>query len=113
MCIRDRVRSSIIVALGIMATGGVDVACSVADITYTATEASFMGTGNVAVGELPFMTPDDWFVDYGTGDLHLQNDGLDLFADIALLQVGDPPTDIDGDPRQMCIRDRGCSVEQG
>jgi hypothetical protein len=68
------VRSSVIVALGIMATGGVDVACSVADITYTATEASFMGTGNVAVGELPFMTPEDWFGDYGTGDFHLQND---------------------------------------
>lgn len=93
------VRSSIIVALGIMATGGVDVACSVAEITYTATEAPFAGTGNVAVGELPFMTPGDWFAGYGTGDYHLQNDGLDLFADVAQWQAGDPTTDIDGDPR--------------
>jgi hypothetical protein len=93
------VRSSIIVALGIMATGGVDVACSVADITYTATETPFVGTGNVTVGELPLMTPEDWFVSYGLGDYHLQNDGLDLFADVAQWQDGDPRADIDGDPR--------------
>jgi len=93
------VRSSTIVALGIMATGGVDVACSVADISYTATEAPFAGTGNVAVGELPFMTPEDWFVDYGTGNYHLQNDGLTLFADVAQWSTGDPPTDIDGELR--------------
>jgi len=43
--------------------------------------------------------PEQWFVGYGAGNFHLQNDGLSLFADIAQWQPGDPLTDIDGDPR--------------
>lgn len=93
------VRNSIIVALGIDATGGFDVACSLADITFTATEAPFVGMGNVALGELSLMTPNEWFVGYAVGDFHLNDDGLTLFADVAQWQAGDPPTDIDGDPR--------------
>jgi hypothetical protein len=39
-----------------------------------------------------------WFVD-ATSDFHLTAAGAMVFADVALWNTGDPPTDIDGDPR--------------
>jgi hypothetical protein len=78
---------------------GLRVNGALAWVDRSATETSFAGTGNVAVGELPLMTPEAWFVSYGIGDYHLQDDGLDLFADVAQWQAEDPSTDIDGDLR--------------
>ena len=76
-----------------------EVACAAANITYSATEGGVAGEGNVAAGMFPGGSPGDWFVDYTTGNFHIQNDGLTLFGDVAQWQEGDPPTDIDGEPR--------------
>ena len=92
------VRSSIVVALGDDTTGGVDIACPTAAISFTASEAPFVGEGNMALGELPLLTPEVWFENYGLGDFHLQNEGLTRFADFAEWEVGDPFVDIDGAP---------------
>jgi hypothetical protein len=93
------VRNSLIVSRGVDATGGFDVVCDEAEVSFTATEFAVAGAGNQAVGEMSSTMPELWFVGYGTGDFHLQNDGLTLFADIAQWNLGDLPTDIDGDPR--------------
>ena len=93
------VRNSLIVSRGVDVTGGFDVVCNEAEITFSATERVFPGVGNEAVGEMDGTMPQLWFVGYGTGDFHLQNQGLTVFADIAQWTQGDPTTDIDGDLR--------------
>jgi hypothetical protein len=40
-----------------------------------------------------------WFVNYGSGNLHLSATGSTQFADIATWLLGDPPFDLDGDAR--------------
>ena len=80
-------------------TMGIDCSGTVVDITSTATDSIFPGTGNVSVGQMLYDNPDAWFVDYANEDFHLENDGPDVFADIAQWQPGDPLVDIDGDPR--------------
>lgn len=93
------VRNSIIVSRGNAGTSSFDIMCPEAMVTYTATESLVIGMGNEMVGDLPTAMPDQWFVGFGAGDFHLQNQGLTVFADIAQWTVSDPPTDIDGDPR--------------
>lgn len=73
--------------------------CDEAEVTYSATESVVAGVGNQAVGEMDNTMPQLWFVGYGTGDFHLQNEGLTLFADVAQWRAGYPPTDIDGEAR--------------
>ena len=53
------------------------------------------------VGANPNVGPADlaWFVNGTSGDFHLTAAGATTFADVALWSTGDPPTDIDGDPR--------------
>jgi hypothetical protein len=91
------VRNAILVTRG--GTPPDEVACPAADITYSATEGVVVGEGNVAVGMFPGGSPEDWFSNYAAGNFALQNDGLTLFADVAQWTTGDPPIDIDGDPR--------------
>ena len=78
---------------------GDELGCGDGSVTHSATEALVPGDGNVAVGPFPDGTPEQWFLDVNAGNLGLQNDGLTLFADVALWSTGDPATDIDGDPR--------------
>ncbi|MCX4247134.1 right-handed parallel beta-helix repeat-containing protein [Paraliomyxa miuraensis] len=63
-----------------------EVECTGATLNSSATEA---GVGFMA----------SWFAGYGVGDFHLTAAGQAVFADIAQWQLGDPPTDIDGDTR--------------
>lgn len=93
------VRNSILVAQGNpdLLGNALDVNCSDVNMSNTATESFVSGKDNENVGQMVF--PWDWFVGYGAGDLHLQNDGLTTFADVARWQIGDPLTDIDGEDR--------------
>ena len=91
------IRSSILVTQG--GSPPDEVVCPLAAITYSATEGMVVGEGNESVGAFPGGMADLWFADYLTGDFHLQNDGLTLFADVAQWHAGDPPTDIDGEAR--------------
>lgn len=45
------------------------------------------------------MLSSTWFEDYGTGDFHLTMSAPIAIANAARWETGDPPTDIDGDPR--------------
>lgn len=91
------VRNSILVTEG--GTPPDEVDCSMADITFSATEGSVAGDGNQGVGPFPSGMAETWFVGYGSGNYHLQNDGPSSFEGIAQWQVGDPIIDIDGDAR--------------
>jgi hypothetical protein len=90
-------RNSIVVTEG--GALGNEIDCAGIDSTHSATEALLPGEGNVSVGMFPDGTPEQWFSNVTIGDLGLQNDGLTLFADVALWTMGDPPNDIDSDPR--------------
>jgi hypothetical protein len=50
--------------------------------------------GNAAA---PFMSA--WFVSYAAGDFHLSGTHPAVINTAAIWITGDPPTDIDGDPR--------------
>jgi hypothetical protein len=89
------VRNSIVVSRATTT----DIACPDATITYSATETLFAGTGNVAIGSFDMVDATTWFANYNGGNFGLTAAGEGVFADIALWVVGDPPTDIDGDPR--------------
>lgn len=90
------VRNSILIS---RADAASDLLCPEAAMTYSATEALVPGTGNVAVGPLDMTDATMWFAGYNNGNFGLTAAGEATFADIALWVVGDPPTDIDGDPR--------------
>lgn len=79
------IRNSIIVSQG--GTSPDELSCMAANVTSSATEAD--------VGAL---VP-TWFANFDTGDFHLTGSGAATFAGIAQWQAGDPPTDIDGNPR--------------
>jgi len=78
------VRNSILVSLDPMP----EVECSGVMLTTSATEAE--------AGPLDAI---GWFSGYAAGNFSLTMSGADIFRDLALWQSGDPPTDIDGDPR--------------
>lgn len=75
-------------------SGGAEVLCLPATIEHSATELDLGGT-NVALGDVST----GWFVGYSTGDFHLAPSHPIAIDTAALFQLGDPPTDIDGDPR--------------
>jgi hypothetical protein len=91
------VRNSILVTRG--GTPPDEVVCEGAVLDYSAMEGIVEGTENVSVGAFPGGMPTMWFVDYPTGDFHLQNVGETVFAEVAQWQLDDPATDIDGDAR--------------
>lgn len=92
------VRNSLIVSRGVDATGGFDLTCDDATVSYTATESMVSGEGNSALGDMPTTMPELWFMDYGAGNFHLTNPPITV-ATTAQWQDGDPETDIDGDAR--------------
>ncbi|KIG14937.1 hypothetical protein DB30_06239 [Enhygromyxa salina] len=84
------VRNSLLVS----ASDADEVQCSGVSVTDSALEMS-MGN-NVALGALMA----DWFLDFDSGDFHLIPNMYPAAIDTAATwQTGDPPTDIDGDPR--------------
>lgn len=90
------VRNSILIS---RAAPGDDLLCSDAAISYSATEVMVPGTGNVAIGPFDMTDATTWFAGYNNGNFGVTAAGQAVFADIALWVVGDPVTDIDGDPR--------------
>jgi len=76
-------RNSIVVSLDALP----EVECAGVVLSNTATE--------LETGMLSAM----WFNNFATGDLTLSASGASVFDGIATWQAGDPPTDIDGDPR--------------
>ncbi|MEX1365617.1 MAG: hypothetical protein AB1Z98_20990, partial [Nannocystaceae bacterium] len=92
------VRNSFIVSRGVDATGGFDVTCGEATVSYTATESDVTGDGNSALGEMPTTMTELWFAGYGAGDFHLTSPPITV-ATTAQWADGDPATDIDGDAR--------------
>lgn len=85
------VRNSLITLQG----GGGELACDNATVTYTALETATPGIGNVT---LPSFDA-GWFVDYDLGDFSLTGSAPAALATAALWTFGDPPFDIDDDPR--------------
>jgi hypothetical protein len=73
------------------------VSCARATFDHSASELALPGTDNANVGN--FNDLSDWFTDVATGNFSLTPTGAAVFADVALWSTGDPPTDIDGDPR--------------
>ncbi len=84
------VRNSLLVSFD----NPVELSCSMATVTNTASEALIPGMGNIALGDVG----PDWFVDVDTGNFVLNNPP-GVLATAARWATGDPPTDIDGDPR--------------
>jgi hypothetical protein len=85
------VRNSVLVSFD-NAVG--EISCPAANVTNTASETLIPGSGNVSLGDVAA----DWFVDISTGNFHLDNPPA-MLANTARWNTGDPPTDIDGDPR--------------
>jgi hypothetical protein len=69
--------------------------CEPFTATYSMFDEVIPGDGNDAVSAIE----DGWFVDADAGDLHLTAEGILRFLNIARWDAGDPPTDIDGNPR--------------
>jgi hypothetical protein len=82
-------RNSLFVKTG----SGADLDCPELAATYSATENALAGVGNVALGSVMA----NWFVGITT-DLHLNSPPAALLS-AAEWRVGDPPVDIDGEPR--------------
>lgn len=85
------VRNSFMVSFD---NSGSEVSCPGAVIANTASETAVPGTGNVSLGDIGA----SWFVDVMTGDFHLNAPPVAV-ATTASWELGDPLTDIDGDPR--------------
>ena len=83
------VRNSILAMVG----ADPEIACVGADVTDSATESNTPGTGNVMVGNVM----PAWFVSLND-DFHLTTPPPGVLT-AAQWQQGDPPTDIDGEPR--------------
>lgn len=79
------IRNSIVVSQG--GASPDELACAAAVVEQSATEAT-VGAFNIG-----------WFPNYNAGDFSLSASGAATFADIAEWTTGDPPTDIEGDPR--------------
>ncbi len=71
--------------------GPSEISCPAATVANT---ALIPGNGNVALGDVGI----NWFVELETGNFHLDTPPQ-MLATTALWTAGDPPTDIDGDPR--------------
>ncbi len=85
------VRNSFLVSLDDASS---EISCPAAEVSYTASEQEILGTGNQMLGEVAV----DWFINIDAGDFHLDNPPRQV-ATTALRQAGDPPVDIDGNPR--------------
>jgi hypothetical protein len=72
-----------------------EVICANLDATYTAAETLLDGTGNVALGTMDVA----WFAGFNGGDFDLTAMHPVIIDTAALWTTGDPPTDIDGQPR--------------
>lgn len=88
-------RNSIVVSLD----DSPEIVCAGITASNSATESMLAGTSNVAVGDLDTT----WFLGglgaYNSGWFSLASAGDLLFANVAVWESGDPPTDIEGDPR--------------
>jgi hypothetical protein len=84
------IRNSLIVAT----TNDPEISCSLAAVTYSATEADTPGTGNVALDDMAT----NWFVAVNT-NLRLTGNAPAEILSTAQWQTGDPASDIDGTPR--------------
>lgn len=71
------------------------VDCGPLTATHSMFDEVIVGDGNDAVSAIE----DNWFVDASAGDLHLTAEGILRFLNIARWDAGDPPIDIDGNPR--------------
>jgi hypothetical protein len=89
------VRNSVFATLSTTA----EIMCPGAAISYSAAEVNPGGMGSVALGVVDEAVMGTLFSDYTTGDFHLAAGGMDVFSDVAQWTLGDPTTDIDGDPR--------------
>ncbi len=67
--------------------------CPAMVVEYSALDSSFMGEGLVALDSFDV----GWFEDAGVGDFHLA--AGHPFDDVARWYAGDPPVDLDGEPR--------------
>lgn len=85
------VRNSVLVSFD-NAAG--EISCSMAEVTNTASETLIPGVGNVALGAIEA----DWFADVTVGNFLLDSPPASI-ATTATWESGDPPTDIQGDPR--------------
>ncbi|WP_266222064.1 hypothetical protein [Paraliomyxa miuraensis] len=79
----------------IMVSANVTNYCPIVDVSNSVTSVDVPDTGNLQVGALSTA----WFTNIASGNFHLSPSGQSAFAYIAQWQLGDPTTDIDGDPR--------------
>lgn len=70
-----------------------EVQCAGASIDYSGAELDLGGT-NVMLGDMSTT----WFIGFASGDFHLNMPPI-IIATTAQWELGDPPIDIDGDPR--------------
>jgi hypothetical protein len=76
-----------------------EITCPGAVISFSAAETNPGGEGSIALGAVDETIMGGLFLSYGTGDYHLAAEGVTTFADVAHWTLGDPLTDIDGEPR--------------
>jgi hypothetical protein len=69
--------------------------CTPLTASFSVFDEAVAGAGNETVAAIN----NSWFVDVFTGNLHLTGAGETQFSDVAQWEAGDPPTDIDGEPR--------------
>jgi hypothetical protein len=79
----------------IISSSDTDEIQSCANATIEASALEMAVAGNT---DLPAMDP-TWFVDFNFGDLHLSGTQPIEISTAAVWLLGDPSTDIDGDPR--------------
>jgi hypothetical protein len=84
------VRNSFLAATGLAP----EFACRVAIVSHTAAETVLPGTGNVTLGSYA----PSWYANFGTGNYRLGEPPAAVLITARWLS-GDPPVDIDGDPR--------------
>ncbi|MCX4248125.1 right-handed parallel beta-helix repeat-containing protein [Paraliomyxa miuraensis] len=84
------IRNSILAALDDIP----ELACSMATVSYSASETAIMGADNVTLGPVQA----GWFAGYPTGDFTLASPPVQL-TNAAQWEDGDPPSDIHGDLR--------------
>lgn len=84
------IRNSILAALDDIP----ELACSMATVSYSASETAIAGTDNVTLGSVQ----GGWFTNYSTGDFTLAAPPAAVTT-AAQWQAGDPLVDIDGDAR--------------
>jgi hypothetical protein len=73
------------------------VTCGDATFEHSVSEVALPGTNNVNAGA--YDDQSTWFMSVATGDFHLTGTHPVAIDTAAQWTIGDPPTDIDGDPR--------------